>query len=124
MGMPVLEALVLGVLGSLLPVPLVLILLDPVMRAIRKAVPFQRFYRWFDSKNRSRAMELRKYGPLGLCLFVAIPFPSTGAWSGAILASFLGIKFWIALAAISAGTLISGIIMTLLTLAGSGLVLP
>lgn len=121
-GLSPMETLFFGVLGSLTPVPFILLLLDPVMRAIRRAPHFRRLWLWLDKTNRTRALSLKKYGPLGLCIFVAIPLPSTGAWSGAILASFLGVRFWIAFLSIAAGTIMAGVTVTALSLAGSHLV--
>ncbi|HHY37773.1 MAG TPA: small multi-drug export protein [Clostridia bacterium] len=122
MGLSLMESLFFGVLGSLAPVPFILLLLDPVMRAVRRAPQLKRIWLWLDKTNRARAVSLKTYGALGLCIFVAVPIPSTGAWSGAILASFLGIRFWTAFLSIAAGTVIAGAIVTILSLAGSHLV--
>lgn len=122
MGLSPMDSLFFGVMGSLAPVPFILLLLGPIMRAIRRAPQLRRIWLWLDKTNSARAVSLKTYGALGLCIFVAIPMPSTGAWSGAILASFLGIRFWTALLSIAAGTVIAGIIVTILSLAGSHLV--
>ena len=59
---------------------------------------------------------MRKYRLLGLTLFVAIPLPGTGAWTGALVAAFLNIRLRNALPAITLGVLIAGGLVTLMTM--------
>lgn len=59
---------------------------------------------------------VRKYRLLGLTLFVAIPLPGTGAWTGALVAAFLNIRLRNALPAITLGVLIAGGLVTLMTM--------
>lgn len=63
---------------------------------------------------------MERYGTLALTLFVAIPLPVTGAWTGCAAAFVFGVKFRHALMAITAGVLISGVVVTVVTLAGMG----
>ena len=63
-------------------------------------------------KKRDR---IEKYSFWGLCLFVAIPLPVTGAWTGSLVAAMIDMKFWKALVSCFIGVLIAGVIMTLIS---------
>jgi uncharacterized membrane protein len=111
-------AYLFGVIGNLLPVPFILLLLDKVIPLLSR-VGFlnklmQRYFDW--TKRRSKQIE--RYGWFGLTLFVAIPLPVTGAWTGSILAVLLGMKFRRAFTAILLGVTIAGIIVTCATVLG------
>lgn len=116
LGFPVVEAYLLGVLGSLLPVPLLLLLLKPLAARLRQVPRFRGFVRYLYRKARSPRDILDRFGLIGLALLVAIPLPSTGAWTGAIVASLLGLRFWSSFLAIVVGTVAAGAIVTLITL--------
>jgi uncharacterized membrane protein len=109
------EAYLLGVLGSLLPVPVLLLLLRPALAYLKTKSRFS----WFEGYIYGRAKGLRglldRYGLVGLVIFVAVPLPSTGAWTGALAASLLGMRLGSSMLAIAAGTAIAGAIVTLLS---------
>ncbi len=72
---------------------------------------------WLFARTRRKANErIRKYEYLGLFLFVAIPIPFTGAWTGALIAYLFDLKFSRSLLAILAGIIVAAVIMILLTL--------
>ncbi|ABE52292.1 COG2426 family protein [Methanococcoides burtonii] len=113
------EAYLLAVLGNLLPVIPLLLFLEPVSAFLRRFKIGDMFFTWLFTRTRQKHSEsMEKYGTLALTLFVAIPLPVTGAWTGCAAAFVFGIKFRHALIAIVAGVLIAGIVVTLLTLAG------
>ncbi|NPE30781.1 small multi-drug export protein [Methanococcoides sp. SA1] len=113
------EAYFLAVLGNLLPVIPLLLFLEPVSTFLRKFKIGDMFFTWLFTRTRQKHSEsMERYGTLALTLFVAIPLPVTGAWTGCAAAFVFGIKFRHALMAIVAGVLIAGIVVTLLTLAG------
>lgn len=116
LGFPAVEAYVLGVLGSLLPVPLLLLLLKPLATRLRRVPRFRGFVRYLYRRARAPRGILDRFGLIGLALLVAIPLPSTGAWTGAIVASLLGFRFWPSFLAIMIGTMTAGAVVTLLTL--------
>lgn len=115
-----LVTLVAAVLGSLVPVTLVLLFLEPVTMWLRRVSrPSDRFFAWlFAHTYRRHPPSFERWGSLGLLLYVAITVPPTGGWSAAILAYLLGIKFWPAFINISLGIIISGVIVTVITLGG------
>lgn len=118
LGIPIVPAVCLSVLGNLIPVIPILLFLGPVSGWLRKIPLFDRFFGWLFSRTRSRSDLVKKYEMVGLMLFVAVPLPMTGAWTGAIMAFLFGIKFWPSLLFISLGVLIAAAIVTALVLMG------
>ncbi len=121
-GMGPFEAYFLSVLGNIIPVVPLLLFLEPVSGYLRRYHIFDVFFTWLFSRTRRNHNEnFEKYGLLALTLFVAVPLPVTGAWTGCAAAFVFGIKFKQALPAIAAGVMIAGIIVTVLTMTGMGL---
>jgi len=108
----------LSVVGNMLPIAPILLLLGPVSDWLSRWPLFGKFFQWLFARTRSRSDIIRKYELIGLMLFVAVPLPVTGAWTGAAAAFLFGIRFWPALGAIFLGVLIAGAIVTALVLMG------
>lgn len=108
------EAYFLAVLGNLLPVPFLLLFLGEAEKRLRRFPLFDSFFEWLFLRTRRKTNEkIRKYGALGLIPFVAIPFPVTGAWTGALASYIFGIELRYALPCIAIGVSIAGVIVTL-----------
>jgi uncharacterized membrane protein len=121
-GMGPFEAYFLSVLGNIIPVIPLLLFLEPVSGYLRRYHIFDVFFTWLFSRTRRNHTEnFEKYGLLALTIFVAVPLPVTGAWTGCAAAFVFGIKFKHALPAIAAGVMIAGVIVTVLTMTGMGL---
>ena len=121
-GWPWWKIYLLALAGNLLPVPLILLLLEPVSGYLRRWRLFDRFFDWlFDRTRRRVGPKVKRYEALGLTLFVAIPLPVTGAWTGSLAAFLFGIPRRLAIPAIALGVAIAGALVTLImtgTLAG------
>lgn len=117
-GMTMQKAFLLSVIGNFIPVIPVLFLLEPVSNRLAKLKVFARFFDWLFTRTRKKAETIQKYELLGLVIFVAIPLPMTGAWSGAIAASLLKIKFRYAVTGIILGILVAGLIVSSLCALG------
>jgi uncharacterized membrane protein len=118
-GMDPIFAYVLSVIGNMLPVIPLLLFLDPVSTYLRRFKTWDSFFTWlFTRTHRKHSERFERYGTLALTIFVAIPLPVTGAWTGCAAAFVFGISFKHALMAISAGVLIAGVIVTTVTLLG------
>ena len=102
----------IAVIGNLLPVPFLLLLLNSVSRLLCRVRFLERFINWLFERTRRRGKIIERYERIGLALFVAIPLPITGAWTGSIAAVLLGLKFRYAFLSIVIGVLIAGIIVT------------
>lgn len=121
-GMTPFEAYFYSVIGNLLPVIPLLLFLEPVSDYLRRYRIFDIFFTWlFTRTRRNHTERFEKYGTLALTLFVAVPLPVTGAWTGCAAAFVFGIRFRNALLAIAAGVMIAGIIVTVVTITGIGL---
>ena len=81
---------------------------------------FNFFILGIQKKAKKLEPQIGKYGYIALALFVAVPLPVTGAWTGALIAWLIGLDRKKSFAAIALGVLIAGVIVTLLTLAGLG----
>ena len=111
-------ALPLAITGNLLPVPFILLFLDTTTRLLSKIGLFKRILDWLFKRTRERGRVVERYERIGLALFVAIPLPVTGAWTGSLAAVLFGLKFKHAFLSIFIGIFIAGIIVTCLSLLG------
>ena len=111
----------LAIIGNLLPVPFILLFLDAISRLLSKIGIFKRILQWLFERTRRRGKIIERYERIGLTLFVAIPLPVTGAWTGSLAAVLFGLRFKHALLSIFIGILIAGIIVTCATLLGWGI---
>ncbi len=116
--MPWYYALLLAIVGNLLPVPFILLFLDATSRLLGKIGFFNRMLHWLFERTRRRGRIVERYERIGLMLFVAIPLPVTGAWTGSLAAVLFGLKFKHAFLSIFIGIFIAGIIVTCLSLLG------
>ncbi len=118
-GMDPLTGLTLSVIGNMLPVIPLLLFLEPVSNYLRRWKMWDIFFTWlFERTHRKHSASFEKYGSIGLAVFVGIPLPATGAWTGCAAAFVFGFKFKNAFLAILAGVIMAGIVMTVLTLTG------
>ena len=117
-GFPWYYAFTLAIIGNMLPIPFILLFIESAAKWLSKFPIMKRFFDWLFERTRNKSGQIQKYGILGLILFVAIPLPITGAWTGSLAAVLLGIDFKKALFAIFIGVIIAGIIVTCLTLLG------
>ncbi len=103
---------IVAILGNILPVPLILLFITPFCNFLKKTKLFRWFPAWIEKKVQKNEDKVTKYKNWGLFVFVAIPLPGTGAWTGALVASFIGYRFRDAFFAISGGVLSAGLIMS------------
>ena len=121
-GMDPLTAYVLAVIGNMLPVVPLLLFLESVSNYLRRWVFWDVFFNWLFTRTYHRHnAKFERYGTIALLLFVAVPLPVTGAWTGCAAAFVFGIQFRHAFIAILAGVMLAGIIVTSITLGGMGL---
>jgi len=106
--LPIWRAYWICVAGNFLPMIPLVFLLDPVARYLRRWKAFDRFFDWLFARTRMRGKVVERYEALGLILFVAIPLPVTGGWTGAAAAYVFGVRPRLAIPAILAGILIAG----------------
>lgn len=107
-----------SVLGNILPIAPVYFLLNPISKRLSKTKYMRKFFEWIFKRAKAHADIIEKYEAIGLMLFVAVPLPGTGAWTGAIIASLLRMRFIPSFIAVSLGVIMAAVIVTALTLAG------
>jgi len=110
------SAYIFSVIGNFIPVIPILLLLEPASKVIRKVKIGDRFLNWLFARTRKKSGVIEKYEALGLIIFVGIPLPVTGAWTGAIAAFIFGIPLKYAIPCIVAGILLAGVVVTLASL--------
>jgi uncharacterized membrane protein len=116
-GFDPMQAFLLGVVGNILPVIPLLLFLEPVSDALsRHSSIFKRFFDWVFTRTRAHSERFERWGALALYLFVAMPIPVTGAWSGCAAAFIFGIRFRYALPAIAVGIVTAALITTIPTI--------
>ncbi len=111
-------ALLLAIIGNLAPVPFLLLFFNTFSRLLSKIGIFEKMLHWLFKRTRRRGKIINRYQRIGLALFVAIPLPVTGAWTGSLAAVLFGLKFKHAFLSILIGVFIAGIIVTCLSLLG------
>jgi uncharacterized membrane protein len=106
----------LAVLGNFIPVIPILLLLGSVSNWLMRYRLWNKFFTWLFNRTRRRGKVVERFEALGLILFVAIPLPITGAWTGCVAAFIFKIPLRLAIPAILCGILIAGVVVTLASL--------
>ena len=117
LGLPHLVTFVISYIGNLLPAPFIVLFIRRIFEWMKKkSVRLGRIAEKMEKRAESKKETVQKYKFWGLLLFVAIPLPGTGAWTGSLIAGMLNMRLKDALPAIVVGVLIAGILMTGITL--------
>ncbi|MBN1188735.1 MAG: small multi-drug export protein [Dehalococcoidales bacterium] len=116
--LPWYQVFYLSIIGNLIPVPFLLLFFDAVSKLLKKTPAGAKFIDWLMRRTARRTVIVEKYKMAGLVIFVAIPLPLTGAWTGSLIAYILGLRFWPSFLAITGGVLAAAVIVTVLTLMG------
>lgn len=106
---------VISVIGNLLPIPFVILIIRPLIDWLVHSKLFHRLGKWLDTRTKEKSKSVTKYKKLGLLIFVAIPLPGTGAWTGAMIAGILNMRLKDALPAIFGGVAIAGAAMVVIS---------
>ncbi len=116
-GMPWWQSYLLSVLGNMIPVPFILLLIKAVIgwMSRSKIQFFNKIANFLLKRVEKRRAQIEKYSFWGVCLFVAVPLPVTGAWTGSLVAAMIDMKFWKAFLSCLLGVMIAGVIVTLIT---------
>ena len=109
--LPVATTLLLCILGSILPVFPILWFLNTLTERLRKIKLFDKFFEWLFHRTRSKSKIIEEFELVGLTLFVAIPFPGTGVWTGCVAAYLLGLPWIPTFICATIGTTIASLLM-------------
>ena len=115
MGLPWWECYILSIIGNMIPVPFILLFIRKILEWMIKSEIklFYKFANWIERKAEKNRAKIEKYSFWGVCFFVAIPLPVTGAWTGSLVAATINMKFWKAMLSALLGVMIAGVVMTL-----------
>lgn len=111
-GMPWMQVLLIALVGNILPIPFIILFAEKLLDWLSSLRPFAGFANWYKSNLLQKTDRVTRYANIGLFLFVAIPLPGTGAWSGAAIAALLKMPVRRAFPSIVLGVVTAGIIMT------------
>ncbi len=108
---PMWEAIPICIIGNIIPVPFILLLITKIFEWMKKAGILVGFVERLERRAMSKSTTIQRYEFLGLVLFVGIPLPGTGAWTGSLIAALLGVKNRKAVPAVLLGILLATVIM-------------
>ena len=122
LGLPVWAAFIAAVAGNLIPVPFIIVYIRRIFQWMRRRMPrLNNLIDKLERKAHLKGQRVTKYKYLGLAIFVAIPLPGTGAWTGSLAAAFLDMPLRKALPSVIAGVLAAGMAISILTYGVSSL---
>lgn len=109
------RAFLICLLGNLLPLPFILWLIRPFFNWLKGTKHLKRIADWMERKTEKNKDKVLKYEMWGLLLFVAIPLPGTGGWTGSLVAAMLDMPMKKSLPVVCVGVLVAGVIMSAVT---------
>ena len=120
-GLPVWAAYLAAVIGNMLPVPFIVVYIRRIFQWSRRIPKLNSLVDRLEQKAHLKGQTVSKYKYLGLAIFVAIPLPGTGAWTGALAAAFLDMPLRKAIPSVFAGVVTAGFLISALTFGVSSL---
>ena len=117
LGLDPLPSYIISIIGNVLPVPFILLLITKILAWMKnsKLKLFNKIANWLDEKVEKHKGQIEKFGYWGVVLFVGIPLPGTGAWTGSLIASVLNMDKKKTFLAVMAGLIMASIIMMILS---------
>ena len=113
LGMPLVPAFLICFLGNMLPIPFILLFIRKIFALLKKTKLFKKLVEKFELRAKRKSETVKKSRFWAVFLFVAIPLPGTGGWTGALVADFLDMRIRTSLLAITLGVFTAGVIMSL-----------
>lgn len=115
LGVDIVEAIPICIIGNFLPIPFILLFIKKIFKWLKKFSATEKIVTKLENRALKKSDALKNGEFIGLMLFVGIPLPGTGAWTGSLLAALLDIDFKKALVAEFLGILIATVIMSILS---------
>ncbi len=106
---------IISFIGNIIPIPFILLLINWIFEVLKKVPGINKIIYWLEERTLKKRDKIDKYGVWGLLIFVAIPLPGTGGWTGALLASLLHLDRKKSFGVIAVGVFIAGLIITILS---------
>lgn len=108
---PALTAIPICILGNIIPIPFILLFIRQIFKLLKKTRIFRGLIEKLENRAMGKSDKIRRYEFWGLLLFVGIPLPGTGAWTGSLIASLLEIDIKKSSLAIFCGIIMATVIM-------------
>lgn len=115
LNVPMWRAIPICIIGNLIPVPFILLFITKIFTWLKGTKHLKPLVEKMENRAMNKKEQIERYEFWGLLLFVGIPLPGTGAWTGSLIAALLGIKFKKAFPAVILGILLASFIMTVLS---------
>lgn len=109
------KAIPICIIGNLIPLPFILWLITPIFDWMKTTKLFKPMVEKLEKKSMTKSNRIKKYEFIGLLIFVGVPLPGTGGWTGSLIAALLDINFKKAISAIFCGLLMATTIMCIIT---------
>lgn len=113
--MDALQVYFLTLIGAILPAPFIILFVKAIFEYLKRFKGFERIVDKLERRALSKSEQVEKYKMIGLLLFVAIPLPGTGVWTGSLIAALLGIDKKQAILAVVLGAILCGLIILIFT---------
>lgn len=113
--MDFLRAFIISYIGNMIPIPFIILFIKKIFEFLRRFKFFEKIITKLEAKTERNKDKVLRYKSWGLLIFVAIPLPGTGGWTGALMAALLDIPFKRSLPCIALGVFIAGLIMSFVT---------
>lgn len=115
LGVPITTAIPLCIIGNIIPIPFILLFIKQIFKWMKKVRIFRPIIEWLERKAMGKSDKIKNAEFIGLMLFVGIPLPGTGAWTGSLIAALLDIDFKKAIIAELVGIAMATIIMSIVS---------
>ena len=115
LGVDLIPAFIISFVANMIPMPFILLFIRKIFHFLHDKPFFGKIIRKLEERSSKKSESIKKYGTWGLLLFVAIPLPGTGGWTGALVAALMDMRMKYALPIIALGILIAGVIMSVIS---------
>lgn len=114
-GVPLLTAIPICIVGNIIPIPFILLFIKQIFKWLKKVPVFKKLIVKLEKRAMGKSDSIRRYEFWGLALFVGIPLPGTGAWTGSLIAALLDIDFKKAIVSELVGIAMATVIMSIVS---------
>lgn len=112
LGVELIPAFIISYIANMIPIPFILLFIRRVFQFLRDKPVFGKIIKKLELRSEKKSDTVKKYGIWGLLIFVAIPLPGTGGWTGALIAALMNMPVRKSTGVIAVGVIIAGVIMT------------
>lgn len=113
LSVPYVRALLICVVGNIIPIPFILLFIDKIFYVLKKISITKPLVEYLEKKAMGKSDKIKRYEFWGILLFVGIPLPGTGAWTGSLIASLLRVKLKKSIPAVLLGIMLAACIMSI-----------